>query len=138
MNRRPHGVGIGGNRPETGDRLGFTRDLIDEMETDVAARPLIRHEWRQRGQPAPRFAGRQESVLLQSAENVGKPLLRAFRAPVRTKIVRTFREARQQCTLLKRELLCRLSEIAARGEFDAPRVATEINGIEIELENLIL
>src|SRR5204863_4568065 len=37
-----------------------------------------------------------------------------------------------------RELLCRLSEIAARGEFDAPRVATEINGIEIELENLIL
>ena len=36
------------------------------------------------------------------------------------------------------ELLRRLAEIAARGELDPPGAAAEIDGIEIELENLRL
>src|SRR5262249_10792400 len=38
----------------------------------------------------------------------------------------------------ERELLHRLAEIAARGELDPPGAAAEIDGIEIELENLRL
>src|SRR5262249_4445467 len=44
----------------------------------------------------------------------------------------------KQRALLDRELLRRLAEIAARSELDAPGAATEIDRIEIELENLRL
>ena len=39
---RAHRVGIGRDRIDAGNRLGLARDLIDEMEADVAARPLDR------------------------------------------------------------------------------------------------
>src|SRR5262249_22473237 len=47
-------------------------------------------------------------------------------------------QAGEKRAFLDRELLCRLAEIAARGELDAPGAAAEIDGIEIELENLRL
>src|SRR5262249_41566175 len=47
---RAHGVGIGGDRIDAGCRPGFARDLIDEMEADLAPWPLVGHEFRQRRQ----------------------------------------------------------------------------------------
>src|SRR5262249_21720215 len=55
-----------------------------------------------------------------------------------TEIIRTLGQARKQRAFLDRELLRRLAEIAARGELDPPGAAAEIDGIEIELENLRL
>src|SRR5262249_1838918 len=78
------------------------------------------------------------AILLQAAEHVGESLLRAARVPVGTEIIRTLGQARKQRAFLDRELLRRLAEIAARRHLDAPGAAAEINGIEIELENLRL
>src|SRR5262249_22120262 len=78
------------------------------------------------------------AIFLQTAEHVGEPLLRAARVPVRTEIVRSLGQAGKKRAFLDRELLRRLAEIAARSELDAPGAATEIDGIEIELENLRL
>src|SRR5215510_15028417 len=36
---RTHGVGIGSDRINSGNRFGLARDLVDKMEADVAARP---------------------------------------------------------------------------------------------------
>src|SRR6266567_4132570 len=58
--------------------------------------------------------------------------------PVGTEIIRTLGQARKQRAFLDRELLRRLAEIAARRHLDAPGAAAEIDGIEIELENLRL
>jgi hypothetical protein len=63
-------------------------------------------------------------------------LLRAPGMPVRAEIIRSLGQASQERALLEREFLRRLAEIAARRHLDAPRAAAEINGIEIELENL--
>src|SRR5262245_46550300 len=58
--------------------------------------------------------------------------------PVGTEIIRTLGQAAKKRAFLDRELLRRLAEIAARGELDAPGAAAEIDGIEIELDNLRL
>src|SRR5262245_63547605 len=58
--------------------------------------------------------------------------------PVGIEVIRSLGQAGKKRALLDRELLRRLSEIAARGELDAPGAAAEIDGIEIELENLRL
>src|SRR5262249_7436846 len=58
--------------------------------------------------------------------------------PVGTEEVRTLGQARKQRAFLERKLLRRLAEIAARRHLDAPGAAAEIDGIEIELENLRL
>jgi len=60
----------------TCNRLGFTSDLIDEVEADVAARTFVGQERRQRRQSAPRLLGGKHSVLPQATENIGEPLLR--------------------------------------------------------------
>ena len=39
--RVKHCVGVGGDRLDTCNRLGFTSDLIDEVKADVAARAFI-------------------------------------------------------------------------------------------------
>src|SRR5262245_63227381 len=58
--------------------------------------------------------------------------------PVGIEVIRSLGQAGKKRALLDRELLRRLSEIAARGELDAPGAAAEIDGIEIELQNLRL
>src|SRR5262249_4201533 len=90
------------------------------------------------GQPPAGLLGGDRATPLKGAEQVGEPLLRAARVPVGAEIIRTFGQAGEQRAFLDRELLCRLAEIASRGELDAPRAAAEIDGIEIELENLRL
>ena len=108
------------------------------MEAGVAARTFVGHERRQRGQSTAGLLGRNRAILLQAAEHVGEPLLRAARVPVGTEIIRTLGQTRKQRAFLDRELLRRLAEIAARGELDPPGAAAEIDGIEIEVENLRL
>src|SRR4029078_13447063 len=44
------GVGIRGDRTHPGQRLGLARDVIDEVEGDITARPLERHHRRERRQ----------------------------------------------------------------------------------------
>ena len=54
---------------DAGKRLGFARDLIDEMEADVAARALVGDHGGQRGQSAARhLIGGDHSILLQPAQ----------------------------------------------------------------------
>src|SRR5262249_31281981 len=52
--------------------------------------------------------------------------------------IRSLGQPGKKRAFLDRELLRRLAEIAARSELDAPGAATEVDGIEIELENLRL
>ena len=120
------------------DRLGLARDLVDEVEADVAARPFIGHHCRQRRQSPAGLLGAERAVLLHAAEHVGEPLLRAPRMPVGAVIVRPLGQAGEQRALLERELLRRLAEIAARRQLDAPGAAAEIDGVEIKLEDLVL
>ena len=58
--------------------------------------------------------------------------------PVGIEIIRSLGQASNQGAFFKRKLRCRLAEITARSHLDAPGVAAEIDGIEIELENLRL
>src|SRR5262245_44039946 len=58
--------------------------------------------------------------------------------PIWAEIIRTLGQARKQRAFLDGELLRRLAEIAARRHLDAPGATAEIDGIEIELENLRL
>src|SRR5215831_16687147 len=58
--------------------------------------------------------------------------------PVRVEGVRTLGQAGKERAFLERELLRRLAKITARRHLDAPGAAAEIDGIEIELENLRL
>src|SRR5262249_11655844 len=78
------------------------------------------------------------AILLQAAEHVGEPFLRAPRVPVGAEIVRSLGQAGKKRAFLDRELLRRLAEIAARAELDAPGAAADIDGIDITLENLRL
>ena len=55
-----------------------------------------------------------------------------------TEIARPLGQAGQHRALAERKLLRRLAEIAARRHLDAPGAAAEIDGIEVELENLRL
>src|SRR6185436_294528 len=83
-------------------------------------------------------AGGRQAVLGQAAEHIGEPLLRASRMAVGREVVWPLGETRQQCAFFQRELLYRLAEIAARCKLDAPGAASEIDGIEIQLENFRL
>src|SRR5262245_52674424 len=110
------------------------------MEADVAARPLIGHNGRQwRRSPAELFIARADRpIFTHPAKHIGEPLLRPCRLPVGAVVVRPLGHTRQQRPFLEDELLGRLAEIAAGGEFDAPGAAPEIDRVEIKLENLIL
>ena len=139
---RAHRVGMGRDRVDPADRFGLACNLVDEMEADVAARPLIGHHGRQRRQsPAGLFALRlraERTVLAHAAEHVGEPFLRPRRLPIRAEIVRPLGQAGEQRALLQRELLRRLAEIAARRQLDPPGAAPEIDRVEIKLEDLVL
>src|SRR5438876_10903989 len=58
--------------------------------------------------------------------------------PVGTEIVGPFHQPSQQGALFEPEFASGFSEIAPRGHLDAPRAATEIDGVEIELEDFRL
>ena len=108
------------------------------MEADVAARPFVGHERRQRGQFAAGLIRGDRTILAQATQNIGKPLLRTAGMAVGIEIVRPLGQPGKQSAFLERELLGRLAEIAARGQLDAPGAAAEIDGIEIELEDFLL
>src|SRR5208282_3191907 len=71
-------------------------------------------------------------------EHIGEPLARAGRLAIRTEIPWSLGQARKQRALLQGELLRRLAEIAARRHLDAPGTASEIDGIEVDFEDLVL
>ena len=139
IDRRAHRVGVGGDGLDAGHRFGLPRHLVDEVEADVAPRPLVGHERRQRRQSAAgRLLRRVGLVLLHAAEHIGEPLLRPPGMPVGIEIVRPLGQAGQQRPFLQRQLLRPLAEIAAGREFDPPGAAAEIDRVEVELENLRL
>jgi hypothetical protein len=80
-----HRVGTGGERIEAGNRSGLAGDLVDEMETDVAAWPFELHHGRQGGRSPAGFLdalpgpnpGPKHPGLPHPVEHVGEPLLRA-------------------------------------------------------------
>jgi hypothetical protein len=78
------------------------------------------------------------SILPHAAENVGEPFLRPPGMPVGVEIIRPLGQSGKKRAFLERKLLRGLAEIAARSELNAPGAAAEIDGIEIELENLRL
>ena len=102
---RAHRVRVGRDRIDAGDRSGFPRDFVHEMEADIPARPFIGHQRRQRRQSPPRRLGGQHSVLLQAAENVGEPLLGTPRMPVGVEVIRPLGQASKERGFLERELL---------------------------------
>src|SRR5262245_9184928 len=58
--------------------------------------------------------------------------------PVGTEVIRALGQTGKKRAFLERKLLRRLAKITARRHLDAPGAAAEIDGIEIELENLRL
>jgi hypothetical protein len=107
-----------------------SRDLIDEVKTDVASRPVELRHGRQSGQ-SPRLLVARRSAehpgFPHPVEHIGEPLLRASRLAVRAQISRAFGQAGEQRALLQGELLRRFAEIAARRHFDAPGTPSEID-----------
>ena len=139
IDRRAHGVGVGGDRLDACQRFGLARDLIHEVEADIAPRPLVGHHCRQRRQSAAGLLLRGIGlVLLHAAENISEPFLRASGMPVGIEIVRPLGQAGQQRALLQGQILRLLAEIAAGRELDPPGAAAEIDRIEVELEDLRL
>src|SRR5262249_28135338 len=74
----------------------------------------------------------------RNRQRLGKPLLRAPRMSVGIEVVRALGKPGKKRALPERELVRRLAEIAAGSKLDAPGAAAEIDGIEVELENLRL
>ena len=139
VDRGAHRIGIGGDGVDAGQRLGLARDLIDEVEADVAARPLVGHHGRQRRQASRRLIGwSARAVLPDAAQHIGEPLLRAPGMTVGIVVARPLGQAGEQGALLELERIGGFSEIASRRQLDAPGAAAEIDRVEIELEDLVL
>ena len=85
------------------DRLGFAGHLVDEVEADVAARPLVGHHRRQRRQSLAGMLGADHAVFLQAAEHIGEPLLRAPRMPVRAVVIRPLGQPGEQRAFFERQ-----------------------------------
>ena len=132
-----HRVGVGGQVLDA-IRLGFAAEKIDEVEADVAMRPLKGDQLRWRGERAILLLGTDDAILLHAAQHVGQALLGAVGMAVGIEIVRALEQACQHGAFGEREVLGRFAEIAARGHLHAPRAAPEVSGIEVELENLRL
>src|SRR5262249_1369945 len=78
------------------------------------------------------------AVLLHAAQHISQPFLCTPGMPVGIEVIRPLGQSGKKRALLQRELLCRLAEIAARSELDAPGSAAEIDRIKIKLEDLRL
>ena len=98
IDRRAHRVGVGGDRLDTRNRFGLARDLVHEVEADIAPRPLVRHQRRQRGQASAGLLLRRRIglVLLHAAQDIGEPLLGAAGMAIGIEIVWSLGEAGHQ------------------------------------------
>src|SRR6266446_158043 len=83
------------------------------------------------------FCGTQHPVFLHSAQNIREPALGARRLPIRAEKVRPLGQAREQCAFLHGELARRLVEIVPSRTLNAPRAAAEIDGVEIQFQDLV-
>ena len=134
-------IRIGRDRIDAGRRFRLAGDLIDKVEPDVAARSIKRHHGRQRRQaPAGFFAPprAEHPVFPHPVQHIGEPLLRARGLSVRAEISRSLRQAGEQRAFLEGQPLRRLTKIAAGRHFDTPGAAAEIDGVQIDFEDLIL
>src|SRR5258708_27889613 len=84
------------------------------------------------------LCGAQHPVFLHSAENVSEPTLGARRLAIRAEIVRPLGEAGDECALLQGERAGRLVEMVPARTPNPPRAAAEIDGVEIEFQDLVL
>ncbi len=109
--------------------------MIDEVKAEVPARrPVLdelRQYWLRRG-------GVDHGVVLHAAQHVGKALARTLRVVVGIEVVRSLGEPGEQRALDCGERLGWFAEIAARRHLNAPGPTTEINRVEIELEDFRL
>ena len=82
--------------------------------------------------------GADDAVLLHAAEHIGQAFLGAIGMAVGIVKARPLEQAGEHGAFGQREVLRRFAEIAARRHLDAPGAAAEIDGIDIELENVVL
>ncbi len=81
---------------------------------------------------------RDEALLEHGVEDLPGALLRALGIAVRRELARSLHQAGEHGRLGKRDLARAVAVVAARRRLDAIRAGTEIDAVEIKLEDLIL
>src|SRR3990170_7574075 len=84
------------------------------------------------------MVGGDDAVLLHPTQDVAETLSGALGVLVWSIVVGTLRQPGQQSSFSQTEFAGRLAEITLRGHLDAPRAAAQVDGIEIELQDLAL
>src|SRR5215472_3906423 len=105
------------------------------MQAAVAA-PLLESDelWRRCQRLILVLCG-DDAVLLHAAEHISQAFLGAFGVTVGIEVARALEQTGEHGAFGQCQVLRRFAEIAARRYLHAPRAATEISGIEIELED---
>ena len=80
----------------------------------------------------------EHAVFPHAVEHVGEPFSGAVGLAVGAEIGWPLGQPGKQRPLVEGKVFRRLAEIAARGDFDAPGAAAEIDAVEIELKDLVL
>ena len=132
-----HRVGLRGQAVDAVG-LGLAAEIVDEVETGVAMWKRVYDALRQRRCRRTLLLGADDAVLLHAAEHIGQALLGAIGMAVGIVKARPLEQAGEHGAFGQREILRRFAEIAARRHLDAPGAAAEIDGIDIELENVVL
>ena len=132
---RAHRVGRLGERIELGDRLCLPGDVVDKVEAEVPPRRLVCDELRQ---DRLRRGGVDHAVLVHATQHVSHARVGARGVAIGIEGVGSLGEPGEQRALDRGQRLRRFPEIAVRRHLDAPRPATEIDRVEIELENFRL
>ncbi len=118
--------------------FGLVHQMIDEVESRLAPRPLVGEDMRQRRDAGIDPLGAGDLVLLHSLEHVGIALACTLRIAIGAEIGRALGHGGEHGAFGHAEPRCRLLEIAARRHVDAPGAAAEIDRVEIDFERLVL
>ena len=133
-----HRVGGVGQALEAGDLLRLAADLIDDVIAVVAPLPRQRGDVELLRHRVLELRVGDDGILVHAAEHIGEPLLRALTLPVRVVVARALGEAGEERAFGQGEILGALAEVAARRQLDAPRRAAEEDGVEVDLQDLVL
>src|SRR5215212_7785087 len=109
--------------------------MVDEMEARFAPRPFIRHDTWYAGDAGVDRLGAGDLVLLHPLQHISEAFPRALRIAIGAEVARPLGHRRQHGALRHGQRRRRLLEVAAGGSVDAPGAATEIDRIEIDLED---
>ena len=119
---RTDGVGLGGEPFETRDGARLARDLVGEVEPDVAPRPLEGDQRRHADRDQPlRLVDLDNVVLAHALHHVDETVAHPLRVAVGIEEIRSFGQCGQERALGQRELASRFPEIGARRRARCPR-----------------